>query len=79
MQKVGFGEDLSILSLKSDKRCTAGIQHNIFQLCTNGLQATDQSRKPNHFLPFNFSKMEQRISSNGCIKQSLNTSASANK
>ena len=31
MLKDGFGED-SVLS--SDKRCTAGIRNNVFQLCT---------------------------------------------
>lgn len=29
------------MSLTRDKRCTAGIGHNAFPSCVNGLQATD--------------------------------------
>lgn len=30
-----------VVSLTRDKRCTAGIGHNAFPSCVNGLQATD--------------------------------------
>lgn len=32
---------LIVVSLTRDKRCTAGIGHNAFPSCVNGLQATD--------------------------------------
>ena len=40
MLQVVFGED-SVLSITSDKRCTAGIRDNVSNRAASDLQATE--------------------------------------